>query len=1066
MFVKLLTLHVITTLSLCMLCDSQHQPYFPSKQITRPQEGKAATKAPSQQHLLTVEQTSGQVPYKTQIRPPLQHSILEQNNSAPTLSPYISSENQVPGFIAPGTTANAHSFVNPVQLAQMHAQQQQMMMKNFYAVQQQKAQSLQFQNQKGQGVSLPRQERQVREVPSHTHDSVIQRESPGGNQGVAGVPIVPTQHERAQRSMSTKRQTAGIAKGQRHLQARAGQAETRSAAKTYQGSLERHNRPLLSMEQMKNLSLEQMQQILSIANERKPELGQALSFSLGDQAKNETVMLHGQKAQVSAEKANPVAINTCMAHLKPGELHQSPRLHNATRSKELHRTRRSQSHVYAVPSQLSRMGETNQEKRATLSGKNSNEIAEENRALMPTAVPMKSNGTKHIAQQFQNQKRYVQGDSSQPGQNPNPSQTIQKVQRVEQVITPREQQTLQSNRGVQETNPAQLQLGNTPSNRQDSGLQRDGSSREIGWTDEQKIASKVNEIQNKYGIALQKYLPLIQRMKFPCSSQFQAQFSEQLKDCCVIMSLSLRILPGGRVEPSVPQDLNLAKLVRIEAFLQQVMLLTAEFIKKSRNNGQMVASEREGPAQVIKPASTCIDARQISHPAPPSKANGDVLLRQDSQQQLCDSGPSSHARDFQVQQAMVTDKARRALTQSRSSTQTQGGGLKQSLQHLSQPRRYLHQPSASLAKNVKPVIAGQSNPTAVNAPQNGLTTPAQASQTAQDEIICPSPQIASCSQTGYQHPVTPNVHQDRKRGGTRLVSKRKAPEQLPSSANHVMAASKRFKNNTKEAPQENKMSSSLLQAHNGQEENARGGTATGSANKKEACASPIKRSTQKRELQRRFYHLGMCIKQALSCTEEWKSIAHEEAKRSRRGRVQSTFAALCKNRQMKRKCKTYVGAEGQGGVKIQDKLNAEGVTTNEKELLTRKRSPCRSEVFKAVTADCQAVRAKYPSLQIEVSEKYGLPVVTCKYANKLMRLPSLVLHVEQGYPGKGVARYGFERSPMGWMGPLEQMRQRFKKTLASESMTLTGVEASLLAWADAVATVIKQMRLSDRVKGD
>lgn len=201
------------------------------------------------------------------------------------------------------------------------------------------------------------------------------------------------------------------------------------------------------------------------------------------------------------------------------------------------------------------------------------------------------------------------------------------------------------------------------------------------------------------------------------------------------------------------------------------------------------------------------------------------------------------------------------------------------------------------------------------------------------------------------------------------------------------------------------------------------------------------------------------------CKKQWETLKNEELERCDNGWMQNTTSVLWETKALNQELISNLRSEGQEGITRVGNANSSKTShlntvsdgTNKVALPFKKRRLLRLGMFRAVEADCKAVRARYPSLQAEVSEEYGLPVVSCTYANNLMKLPCLVLRVEQGYLQNEGVRYGFERPAMGWIGPLSTMKRRFKSRLNSGPLPQNAVSATLIAWADAVASTLTEM---------
>eukprot|EP00737_Agarophyton_chilense_P000818 gb/GEZJ01000908.1/.p1 GENE.gb/GEZJ01000908.1/~~gb/GEZJ01000908.1/.p1 ORF type:complete len:1116 (+),score=144.66 gb/GEZJ01000908.1/:2931-6278(+) len=195
----------------------------------------------------------------------------------------------------------------------------------------------------------------------------------------------------------------------------------------------------------------------------------------------------------------------------------------------------------------------------------------------------------------------------------------------------------------------------------------------------------------------------------------------------------------------------------------------------------------------------------------------------------------------------------------------------------------------------------------------------------------------------------------------------------------------------------------------------------------------------------------------VSLLESWEA----EAKRRRSERIRSALAALRKRgrasasdeedetakRGQKRRGSSADVENCEKGDEAIDTKAPECSTNSVLHLAKKPRhEPEDMQLLReAMRMDVEAVAKRNPRMQVKVIEEFGHPVVVCTLHLAEMQLPKLKLRVPHGYPRKGGATYGFERSPMECTGWIRDAQKRFGKRLSTASSA--NVATILDVWA-------------------
>ena len=107
-----------------------------------------------------------------------------------------------------------------------------------------------------------------------------------------------------------------------------------------------------------------------------------------------------------------------------------------------------------------------------------------------------------------------------------------------------------------------------------------------------------------------------------------------------------------------------------------------------------------------------------------------------------------------------------------------------------------------------------------------------------------------------------------------------------------------------------------------------------------------------------------------------------------------------------------------------------------------------------VEADCDAAKSRNSLLDLEILEEFGSALIECQLLIEEIKLPKLILRVKKGYPESGTVTYAFERPPLGWVGIVAEIHNRFKKELEEN---MGGSSASVTAILDGWARVAKEV---------
>lgn len=219
-------------------------------------------------------------------------------------------------------------------------------------------------------------------------------------------------------------------------------------------------------------------------------------------------------------------------------------------------------------------------------------------------------------------------------------------------------------------------------------------------------------------------------------------------------------------------------------------------------------------------------------------------------------------------------------------------------------------------------------------------------------------------------------------------------------------------------------------------------------------------------IDQKIQHMQSSVKLAVERAERLEQYVEKEMMRGKAERIQNTLAALrnasnaAPANGKKRGLRHTSLVDVENHTEAQDAIRAKTVfeASSENGLRLAKRPKSEAADIKslkdAVEADCRSAQERNPLLSIEITEEFGQPVVTCQLLIEDIKLPKLILRVQRGYPRKGGATFGFERPPLGWVGVLDEIRTRFKRSLANAPATSVGVAAFLDAWAREAEEVI------------
>jgi hypothetical protein len=227
-------------------------------------------------------------------------------------------------------------------------------------------------------------------------------------------------------------------------------------------------------------------------------------------------------------------------------------------------------------------------------------------------------------------------------------------------------------------------------------------------------------------------------------------------------------------------------------------------------------------------------------------------------------------------------------------------------------------------------------------------------------------------------------------------------------------------------------------------------------------------------LAQRVNGMQQTVKMALEQSQRLEAKLEAEMKRAKSERIQNTLTALCNHNGKA----TVIALSGKDGREKRpySLVDMDNVAGSDDVIKSKTVFECSAEVGlrlakrpknesveiralrDAVEADCASAKARHPSLALQVTEEYGLPLVTCQLMIPEIKLPKLFLRVQRGYPRKGGATYGFERPALGWVGVLADIHLRFKNAISISPGSSVGLASYLEAWASEATVVMDAER--------
>lgn len=992
-------------------------------------------------------------------------------NSAPTLAPSFPTD--VPQFTDPNAAMSAHYRASPIQYAQMSGQQGQMRnIEHFPSIQEQTLASL-AQNQQRDHATFLQQERRAQQAPVNVQISATNTLPFGMQHHFAQVSRVPARGGLAAGVVNGSVQEIDNGPVRGNAYPNMNQSPHGNVHAVHQAQFEKPPQLTLTEEQMRSLDSEQIRRILIIANERNLQNGQGVSPVLAHQTRRPAT-LHGQEKQVSTQGLTDATFKRPISRVQglqyttqASDLNTRKRPSNATQS---------QLGAQVVSPALPKVRDTQQEMNITSYGQKGQAFAVP--SMLPS-IPTAQCQVQHSRKSmpiFQGQRPSDGRDATQPGQSTNLSQDnavllkegnvdVHRRDRVpSSIVSPQEKTVVQtSSQNVYSESERLRHSTVDPRSQVNPGI--------LVNPNDYRTATRLVQIQKRYRPALRKFMPVIRRMieKYPFRER--NRFSEHLRKCCGILSTSFKVSRKGKIEYSTPNDPTLSMLARTDAFLLQLMRTTAKVLRYRQNNGPKPNSAKKYLGCVSKPTPVSAKLHQDPTMQALGKASVETLRGRPSP-----CVPVNHLSfqkpDFASQKVETSENTRVVSKQVGLHFFTQGQPVSQT-QNLQLPHQHKahtlpHESSTPLQQKMplqatsglNPVIANTYLPPTFS--QNRTSQIEQMKTPVQCGILNPHFQAGQKLQEGNEHFQTSRKLQTLRKAEKPLLDGCQADEgtSMPKKVSVFGLAQTGSAMNA--ASQEETLKSVPMRIYSSQNATAGDGHATVSAAARSESECPKTHPVSTTQLRQKARLVVSSVKEALKCTEQWEVLMRKETERTRTSRIQSTLAVLWRNRDLNRE---IVESSERGGLNTSlrtDSHDATGVTrsrtllerSNEETRVEKRPRLAQSEIFRTVEADCQAARERCPSLRTQTSDMYGLPIVSCTLENRLMQLPKLVLHVEQGYPRKGVARYGFEHPAMGWVGALRNIRECFRRTLQSEQTTANGVAAVLVAWADAVHEVV------------
>jgi len=117
--------------------------------------------------------------------------------------------------------------------------------------------------------------------------------------------------------------------------------------------------------------------------------------------------------------------------------------------------------------------------------------------------------------------------------------------------------------------------------------------------------------------------------------------------------------------------------------------------------------------------------------------------------------------------------------------------------------------------------------------------------------------------------------------------------------------------------------------------------------------------------------------------------------------------------------------------------------------------------YEKLQDEFKEILLEHKNLVTEMTEEYGVAVISCGLKFATVRFPQLIIRVPRGYPKNGTPKIFFERPPLGWIGPVGQMKRTFDTAMESHNAAETGftVRDVLEEWFKAGESVATDLTL-------
>ncbi len=586
-------------------------------------------------------------------------------------------------------------------------------------------------------------------------------------------------------------------------------------------------------------------------------------------------------------------------------------------------------------------------------------------------------------------------------------------------------------------------------------------------TDEQ-FWQKLEYMKQKYRAILRRIAPITQIIADGQPPAKQEQFRKHLKDCFHILDLE-------RTD-NVPPRLTTSLLEKAERFINSVIHVYHNFNKNKQaarahnaaNGGTGSAQENALRAQQYV-ARLKMAKDQQSHASPQNQQHQHQMqLMNQLQQQHLNQLPGSSAMS-------VASKA----------TKSGSGRMPNRAQQSRVPRQQVPQQNALQGAQLGMGVKPEQLASGLNAYGAHGIPAATTEQELRRHLLQAQQHNQHLSQS-FQHP-------SMQQGGRAKVAAQLAhgSQALPTDATRMMDPLQMQQ--LQEQLQRNKFRQQQQQASNGaaglatppqaakhvrgqavdpvlakQEAAGAAGLQAGVRSAAVPTAAPGARRPPVATLEQKMQHMQSAVKLALERAERFEQYVEKETMRGKAERIQNTLAALRNGSNSaaapngkKRGLRHTSLVDVENRTDDKDMIKAKTVfeASSDQGLRLAKRPKNEAADLKslkeAVEADCRSAQERNPLLSIDITEEFGQPVVTCQLLIEDIKLPKLVLRVQRGYPRKGGATFGFERPPLGWVGVLDEIRTRFKRSLANAPATSVGVAAFLDAWVREAEDVIE-----------